>query len=31
MIWTVLKREYPDSPAARAEIAAFDIVGNRLL
>jgi RimJ/RimL family protein N-acetyltransferase len=31
MIWTMLKDEYPDSPAAQAEIEAFDVVGTRLL
>ena len=31
MIWTLLRDEYPGSPASRAEIEAFDAVGNRLL
>ena len=31
MIWTILRDEYPGSPAAQAEIEAFDAVGNRLL
>ena len=31
MIWTLLRDEYPDSPAARAQIEAFDAVGNKLL
>lgn len=31
MIWSLLDSEYPDSPAASAEIAAFDAAGRRLL
>lgn len=31
MIWTLLADEYPDSPAAGAEVAAFDAAGRRLL
>jgi RimJ/RimL family protein N-acetyltransferase len=31
MIWTLLADEYPASPAAAAEIEAFDVVGQRLL
>jgi len=31
MIWTLLRDEYPGSPASRAEIEAFDVVGSRLL
>ncbi len=31
MIWTLLAREYPTSPAAQAAIAAYDAVGARLL
>jgi len=31
MVWTILAREYPESPAARAAIAAYDAIGKRLL
>jgi RimJ/RimL family protein N-acetyltransferase len=31
MIWTILRDEYLGSPAARAEIEAYDVVGNKLL
>lgn len=31
MIWSLLAGEYPDSPAAGAEIAAFDAAGRRIL
>lgn len=31
MIWSILVGDYPDSPAAAAEIAAFDAAGGRLL
>jgi RimJ/RimL family protein N-acetyltransferase len=31
MIWTLLAEEYPTSPAATAEIEAFDIIGRQLL
>jgi RimJ/RimL family protein N-acetyltransferase len=31
MIWTLLRDEYPGSPAAEAEIEAYDVVGNPLL
>jgi RimJ/RimL family protein N-acetyltransferase len=31
MIWTLLAHEYPNSPAAQAEIRAFDAAGNRIL
>jgi len=31
MIWTLLASEYPASPAAQAEIAAFDALGRHLL
>jgi RimJ/RimL family protein N-acetyltransferase len=31
MIWTLLRDEYPGSPAAQAELEALDVVGNRLL
>ena len=31
MIWTLLADEYPASPAAAAEIEAFDVVGRKLL
>jgi RimJ/RimL family protein N-acetyltransferase len=31
MIWTLLRDEYPDSPAAQAEIEAFDVLGVKLL
>jgi RimJ/RimL family protein N-acetyltransferase len=31
MIWTLLKEEYPDSPSARAELEAFDVIGRQLL
>jgi RimJ/RimL family protein N-acetyltransferase len=30
MIWTLFADEYPGSPAARIEIEAFDVLGNRL-
>ncbi len=31
MIWTILAREYPTSPAARAAVAAYGAIGQRLL
>ncbi len=31
MIWTLLAHEYPTSPAAAADIEAFDVMGRRLL
>ena len=31
MIWTLLAAEYPRSPAAAAEIEAFDALGRRIL
>jgi hypothetical protein len=31
MVWTLLAHEYPISPAATAEIEAFDVVGRKLL
>ena len=31
MIWTLLADEYPESPAATAQIAAFDLLGQQLL
>ena len=31
MIWGLLENEYPDSPASKAEIKAFDAVGHPLL
>lgn len=31
VIWTLLASEYPASPAAQADIAAFDALGRRLL
>jgi RimJ/RimL family protein N-acetyltransferase len=31
MVWTLLAEEYPASPAAPAEIAAFDALGRRLI
>ncbi len=31
MVWTLLAGEYPESPAAAAEIAAFDVIGRRIL
>jgi len=31
MIWTLLGREYPASPAARTALAAYDAIGQRLL
>lgn len=31
MIWTLLASEYPQSPAARIDLAAYDVVGQRLL
>jgi RimJ/RimL family protein N-acetyltransferase len=31
MIWTLLEDEYPRSPAAGAEVAAYDVVGRKLL
>jgi hypothetical protein len=30
MIWTLLAKEYPTSPAASAEIEAFDAIGQRI-
>ena len=31
MIWTLLASEYPNSPAASAEIKAYDVLGRRIL
>jgi RimJ/RimL family protein N-acetyltransferase len=31
MIWTLLEDEYPASPAAATKVAAFDVVGRKLL
>jgi RimJ/RimL family protein N-acetyltransferase len=31
MVWTLLRDEYPDSPAASTDVAAFDVMGRRLL
>jgi RimJ/RimL family protein N-acetyltransferase len=31
LIWTLLADEYPHSPAAHAEIQAFDVIGRRLV
>jgi len=31
MIWTLLRDEYPGSPASQAEIEVFDVMGSRLL
>lgn len=31
MIWTLLAAEYPQSPAASAEIEAFDVLGRKLI
>jgi RimJ/RimL family protein N-acetyltransferase len=31
MIWTLLASEYPASPAAQADVAAYDALGHRLL
>jgi RimJ/RimL family protein N-acetyltransferase len=31
MIWTILAREYPTSPASRTALAAYDSIGNRFL
>ena len=31
MIWTLLASEYPNSPAASAEITAYDVLGRRIL
>ncbi len=31
MIWGLIESEYPNSPAVKAEIKAFDAVGNTLL
>jgi RimJ/RimL family protein N-acetyltransferase len=31
MIWTLLRDEYAGSPAARAQIEAFDVLGTKLL
>jgi len=31
MVWTLLGREYASSPAARATVAAYDVLGERLL
>ena len=30
MIWTMLPDEYPDSPASRVEITAFDVIGRTI-
>ena len=31
MVWTLFSDEYPSSPAAKAEIRAYDVNGKRLL
>jgi RimJ/RimL family protein N-acetyltransferase len=31
MIWTLFAHDYPDSPAAGAQLSAFDVVGRRIL
>jgi RimJ/RimL family protein N-acetyltransferase len=31
MIWTLFAQDYPESPAAEADISAFDAIGRRLL
>ncbi|HUT20809.1 MAG TPA: transglutaminase domain-containing protein [Anaerolineae bacterium] len=31
MIWTLLEDEYPASPATGAELAAYDVIGRKLL
>lgn len=31
MLWTLLRREYPESPAARQKVEAFDAAGMRIL
>jgi RimJ/RimL family protein N-acetyltransferase len=31
MIWTLFDDEYPNSPAACADVRAFDVVGRRIL
>lgn len=31
MIWTLFAADYPSSPAARADVEAFDVLGNRIL
>jgi len=31
MIWTLFEEDYPNSPAAKAPIEAFDVVGRRIL
>jgi hypothetical protein len=31
MVWTLLAREYPESPASKTAIAAYDVIGKRLL
>jgi hypothetical protein len=31
MIWALLAREYAESPASHAAIAAYDVLGQRLL
>lgn len=31
MIWTLFAHDYPDSPAAGAQLSAFDVVGQRIL
>jgi RimJ/RimL family protein N-acetyltransferase len=31
MIWTLFDDEYPNSPGARADVRAFDVVGRRIL
>jgi RimJ/RimL family protein N-acetyltransferase len=31
MVWTLLAREYPESPASKTALAAYDVIGQRLL
>jgi RimJ/RimL family protein N-acetyltransferase len=31
MIWSLFASDYPDSPAARGKLRAFDVIGQRLL
>ena len=31
MVWALLKSEYPESPAARCVVEAFDALGHRIL
>jgi hypothetical protein len=31
MIWSLLKEEYPSSPAAKAQIEAYDAAGRQII